>query len=89
MPDAPDMDYMTMGGDMCAEMTAMFEMLFMMMDADGSNTISASEAIDFGITAEELEMFAGFDMDGDEELSMEELEPVFDMALAEYGCEGL
>ena len=65
-PDTTDMGPMGTG-DICADLLDMFSMMFMMMDADGSGSISASEAMDFGFTAEDLHM------NDDEEISKEEL----------------
>ena len=89
MPDTTEFDDMYDDYDYCGEMVEMFEYMFVMMDADGSGSISAQEAMEFGLTQEDLEFFGGFDVDGDEELSMEELTPVVNEALDYYGCEAL
>ena len=94
-PDTMDMDMgpsdspMYDDWDICEEMLDMFDMMFEWMDADGNGSISVSEAMDFGLTTEDLEEFGGLDMDGDDELSMEELTPLVNEELEYYGCEGI
>ena len=73
----------------CDELLFGFEMMFEMMDGDGNGAISADEAIAFGIPPGEVEMLGMFDEDMNGELSKDELTPLVNMALADYGCEGI
>ena len=72
----------------CDELKDGMEMMFMMMDTDGSGSITADEAIAFGIPPEEVEMLGMLDMDNNGELTPDELLPLANMVLADYGCEG-
>ena len=76
------------GPPTCDEVKDGLEMMFMMMDQDGSGGISADEAIAFGIPPADIEMLGALDEDNNGELTPEELLPLANMVLADYGCEG-
>ena len=76
--------------DSCDEILDGFEMMFYWMDEDGSESISAEEAIAFGVPESDIEILLGYlDEDGNGELTPDELVPIVNEVLDYYGCEGL
>ena len=75
--------------DSCDEILDGFEMMFYWMDEDESGSISADEAIAFGIPPEDIEMLGYLDADNNGELTPDELVPLVNVVLDYYGCEGL
>ena len=75
--------------DHCEELLWGMEMMFEMMDSDGSGAISADEAIAFGVPEEDIYELGFLDSNGDGELSKDELVPVVNEVLDYYGCEGI
>ena len=75
--------------DWCDEILDGFEMMFYWMDEDESGSISAEEAIAFGVPESDIEMLGYLDADNNGELTPDELVPLVNVVLDYYGCEGL
>ena len=75
--------------DWCGEILEGFEFMFVMMDEDGNGSISAEEAMAFGVPESDIEMLGYLDADGNGELTPDELVPLVNEVLDYYGCEGI